>query len=81
MKSKTTEEVEKYVKVFLEKNHLLQNGKRILAKISKSESEKQKIIEYCDILEYKLGEIIKKEDDVLKFLKVVYKKKNVNNDL
>jgi len=81
MKSKTPEEVEKYVNVFLEKYHLLPNGKRLLAKISKSESEKQKITEYGDIIEFKIGEVAKKEDDVFKFLKVTYKNKNLNNDL
>lgn len=83
MKSKTPEEVEKYVKIFMERINSLPSGKRILAKISKSENEKQKIIEYGDILEYKFNEVTKKDEDVLKYLKIQYKSKNssINNEL
>lgn len=78
MKSKTVEEVEIYVNVFMQRINSLPNGKRILAKISKSETEKQKILEYGDILEHKMNELSKKEVDVMKSLKIQYKSKNLN---
>lgn len=51
MKSKTTEEVTKYIEVFKERVNEFPNGERIMAKINKFETEKNKILEYQELLD------------------------------
>jgi hypothetical protein len=79
IKTKSIKDVEIYMKIFLERINSLPNGKRLLARISKSENEKQKVSEYSEILDYKLNELSKKEQDMIKIIKLNYKAKNITS--
>ena len=60
MKSKTAEEVEKYIEVFKHRFNEFPNGERIMAKINKFESEKNKIIEYQGLIDEYYGQLVEK---------------------
>ena len=51
IKTKTKEEVEEYIKVFKKRIDDFPNGERMMAKINKYETEKNKIIEYQGIID------------------------------
>jgi hypothetical protein len=73
MKSKTPEEIEEYVQVFKERIDDFPNGQRILAKINKFETEKNKILEYQAILDELFIEISDVYEDVYSNLQIPYK--------
>ena len=88
MKTKTPEEVEKYIKVFKKRIHDFPNGDRIMARINKFENEKNKNNENQSIIDeyYKL--LIEEEEnddcDIFAKIKIPYKeyknKKSINNN-
>ncbi len=87
MKTKTTEEVIKYIKVFKKKIDEFPNGDRIMARINKSENEKNKNNEYQSIIDEYYNILIEDEDDfcdVFSKIKISYKeyknKKAINNN-
>ena len=85
MKTKTTSEVEKYMKVFKKRIDDFPNGEKIMARINKCESEKNKNIEYQSILDNYYIMLTEKEDDddmnVFNKIKINYKKnKNKKNN-
>ena len=87
MKTKTTEEVVKYIKVFKKKIDEFPNGDRIMARINKSENEKNKNNEYQSIIDEYYNILIEDEDDfcdVFSKIKISYKeyknKKAINNN-
>ena len=88
MKTKTPEEVEKYIKVFKKKIDELPNGDRIMAKINKSESEKNKNYENQSIIDEYYNLLIEDEEneycDIFSKIKISYKeyknKKAINNN-
>jgi hypothetical protein len=73
MRSKTADEVEEYVKVFQGRVKELPGGQRILAKINKFESEKNKIIEYQNLLEELFTEMSNEYEDIYGNIKIPYK--------
>ena len=75
MKSKTPDEVEEYSKVFKDRINELPNGERLLSRINKFESEKNKITEYQTILEELLNELSDTYEDVFNNIKIPYKTK------
>jgi hypothetical protein len=82
MRSKSPEEVEEYVSVFKERIDDLPGGQRIMAKINKFESEKNKIIEFHSILDDLFAELSQKHTDIYNNLKITYKvKTKINNEL
>ena len=88
MKTKTPEEVSKYIKVFKKRIDELPNGDRIMAKINKSENEKNKNYEYQSILDEYYNILIENEEDdlcdIFVKINIPYKeyknKKNINNN-
>ena len=88
MKTKTPEEVEKYIKVFKKRIDDFPNGDRIMAKINKSENEKNKNNEYQSIIDEYYNLLIENEEDdlcdIFSKIKISYKeyknKKNINNN-
>ena len=88
MKTKTPEEVEKYIKVFKKRIDDFPNGDRIMAKINKSENEKNKNNEYQSIIDEYYNFLIENEEDdlcdIFSKIKISYKeyknKKNINNN-
>jgi SWI/SNF-related matrix-associated actin-dependent regulator of chromatin subfamily A member 5 len=83
MKTKTHAEVEEYVRVFQERVEELPGGSRIVAKINKFESEKNKIIEYQNILDELFEEVSNSNDDIFNKIKIPYKcsKTKYNSEL
>ena len=88
MKTKTPEEVEKYIKVFKKRIDDFPNGDRIMAKINKSENEKNKNNEYQSIIDEYYNLLIENDEDdlcdIFSKIKISYKeyknKKNINNN-
>ena len=88
MKTKTPEEVEKYIKVFKKKINELPNGDRIMAKINKSENEKNKNYENQSIIDEYYNLLIEDEEndlcDIFSKIRIQYKeyknKKAINNN-
>lgn len=81
LKNKTPEEVESYTKIFADRIDDLPNGQRILAKINKFETEKNKIIEFQEIVDKLYLELSESYDDIFTNLKIPYKAKGkLNND-
>ena len=88
MKTKTPEEVEKYIKVFQKKIDDLPNGDKIMAKIHKSESEKIKNYENQSILDEYFNILIEDEEnelcDIFSKINIPYKeyksKRAINNN-
>jgi hypothetical protein len=76
MRSKTLTQVEEYVKVFREKVNSLPGGARIMAKIDKFESEKNKINEYYMILDEVFSQISSSCDNILQAIQIPYRIKN-----
>lgn len=79
MRSKTAEEVEEYVKVFHVRYEEIPGGHRILARINKSESEKNKIIEYQSILDQLFEELSRINENIYDNIKIPYKIKAKQN--
>lgn len=84
VRTKTPEEIEDYSITFQSRTDELPNGQRIMTRLNKFESEKNKIIEYQEILEYYLIELTDKYEDIYANITVPYKKKgkgapSVNN--
>jgi SWI/SNF-related matrix-associated actin-dependent regulator of chromatin subfamily A member 5 len=88
MKTKTTEEIIKYIKVFKKRIDDFPNGDRIMARINKSENEKNKNYEYQSIIDEYYNLLIEDEEDescnIFSKIKISYKeyknKKAVNNN-
>ena len=88
MKTKTPEEVEKYIKVFKKRIDDFPNGDRIMARINKSESEKNKNNENQSIIDEYYNILIEDEEDdfcdIFSKIKISYKeyknKKAINNN-
>ena len=88
MKTKTTEEIVKYIKVFKKRIDDFPNGSRIMARINKSENEKNKNYEYQSIIDEYYNLLIEDEEDescnIFSKIKISYKeyknKKAVNNN-
>jgi SWI/SNF-related matrix-associated actin-dependent regulator of chromatin subfamily A member 5 len=74
LRNKTASEVEEYVAVFKSRIDELNNGQRILSRINKYETEKNKNIEYQEILETVYNNYID-SDDVFTALSIPYKNK------
>ena len=79
MKSKSPEEVEDYSKTFQRRIDDLPNGQRIMTRLNKFESEKNKIIEFQEILENYFIELTDKYDDIYANINIPYKKKIKNS--
>lgn len=75
MKSKTSSEIEEYVKVFKARIDELPNGQRIMSRINKFESEKNKVMEYQELLNNLFNELSDKYDDIYSNLEIPYKVK------
>ena len=87
MKTKTPEEVEKYIKVFKKKIDEFPKGDKIMARINKSESEKNKNNENQSIIDEYFNILTENEEDfcdIFSKIKIVYKdyksKKSINNN-
>ena len=88
MKTKTPEEVEKYIKVFKKRIDDFPNGDRIMARINKSENEKNKNNENQSIIDEYYNMLIEDEEndfsDIFSKIKIPYKeyknKKSINNN-
>jgi hypothetical protein len=76
LRNKTPIEVEEYVTVFKERVSELNNGQRILSRINKFESEKNKNIEYQELLDNIFTEYSEYED-IYSALNIPYKNKKV----
>jgi hypothetical protein len=79
MRSKTPTEVEEYVKVFQTRYEEIPGGHRIIAKINKSENEKNKIIEYQSILDQLFEELSSSNENIFDSIKIPYKVKGKQN--
>ncbi len=75
MKSKSIEDVEKYVRIFQERIDELPNGQRILSKINKFETEKNKIIENQKFLDDIFEDLSQTNTDIYSKIKIPYKQK------
>jgi len=88
MKTKTPEEVEKYIKVFKKRIDDLPNGDKIMEKINKCENEKNKNYENQSVLDEYFNILIEDEEndlcDIFSKIKISYKeyknKKAINNN-
>jgi SWI/SNF-related matrix-associated actin-dependent regulator of chromatin subfamily A member 5 len=88
MKTKTPEEVAKYIKVFQKRIDDLPNGDKIMDKINKCENEKNKNYENQSILDEYFNILIEDEEndlcDIFSKIKISYKeyknKKAINNN-
>ena len=82
MKTKTKEEVEEYIKVFKKRIDDFPNGERMMAKINKYETEKNKIIEYQGIIDDYYNKLI--DDDMINnifdAINIPYKDYKVKNN-
>jgi len=79
MRSKTPAEVEEYIKVFQTNFEVIPGGHRIIAKINKSENEKNKIIEYQSILDRLYEEFSSFNEDIFDNITIPYKMKSKQN--
>jgi hypothetical protein len=77
MRTKLPEEVEEYIEVFKEKVDYLTGGQRIMAKINKYESEKNKIIEYHSILDDLFNDLCEIHIDIYNNLIIPYKSSKI----
>lgn len=77
MRTKLPEEVEEYIEVFKEKVDYLPGGQRIMAKINKYESEKNKIIEYHSILDDLFNDLCEIHIDIYNNLIIPYKSSKI----
>ena len=75
MRTKTQEEVDDYTKTFQKRIDDLPNGQRIMTRLNKFESEKNKIIEYQEVLENYFNELTDKYEDIYANINIPYKKK------
>ena len=73
MRSKTSSEVEDYIKVFQQRYEEIPGGLRILAKINKSENEKNKIIEYQTVLDKLFDELSALNENIFENIRIPYK--------
>ena len=82
MKTKTPENIRIYCETFVERYEEITGGKRIWARINKYENEKQKILDFQEIIDKKFMEIANQHNDIYKNLKIPYKvvKNNKNNE-
>ena len=86
MKTKTKEEVEEYIKVFKKRIEDFPNGERMMAKINKYETEKNKIIEYQGIIDEYYNKLTEDEmiNNIFDAINIPYKdykvKSNHNNN-
>lgn len=74
IRTKTPEETEDYSITFQRRNNELPNGHRIMTRLNKFESEKNKIMEYQEILENYFSELIDNYDDIYSNVVIPYKK-------
>ena len=74
MKTKSPEDVRIYCEIFVERYEEIPGGKRIWSRINKYENEKQKILEFQEIIDKKFLEIANQHIDIFKNLKIPYKK-------
>lgn len=79
MRTKLPEEVEEYIEVFKEKVDYLPGGQRIMAKINKYESEKNKIIEYHSILDDLFNDLCEIHIDIYNNLIIPYKSSKIKH--
>ncbi len=79
MRSKSLVEVQEYVAVFKEKIESLPGGTRIMAKIDKFETEKNKINEYHLQLDEIFAELSSAYSDIYTNLKIPYRVKTKGN--
>ena len=79
IRTKNTEEVDDYSRTFQERINELPNGHRIMTRLNKFESEKNKIIEYQEILENYFSELLDNYDDIYSNVTIPYKKKTKGN--
>lgn len=84
VRTKTPEEIEDYSSTFQKRIDELPNGQRIMTRLNKFESEKNKIIEYQEILENYFNELTDKYEDIYANINISYKKRgkgplNANN--
>lgn len=75
VRTKTPEEIEDYSKTFQKRIDELPNGQRIMTRLNKFESEKNKIIEYQEILENYFSELTDNYEDIYSNISIPYKKK------
>lgn len=74
VRTKTPEEIEDYSKTFQLRINELPNGQRIMTRLNKFESEKNKIIENQEVLENYFNELLDKYDDIYSNVVISYKK-------
>lgn len=79
IRTKSPEETEDYSKTFQLRINELPNGQRIMTRLNKFESEKNKIIEYQEILENYFNELLDNYDDIYSNVVIPYKKKTKGN--
>jgi len=75
IRTKTLEEVEDFSKTFQKRIDELPNGQRIMTRLNKFESEKNKIIENQEILENYFIELTDKYEDIYSNISIPYKKR------
>jgi len=75
MRTKNPEEVEDYSQTFQKRIDDLPNGQRIMTRLNRFESEKNKIIEYQEILETYFIELTDKYEDIYTNINIPYKMK------
>lgn len=73
MKTKSPEDIRIYCETFVERYEEIPGGKRIWARINKYENEKQKIMEFQELIDKKFLEIANQHNDIYKNLKIPYK--------
>lgn len=91
VRTKSAEEIEDYANTFQKRIDDLPNGQRIMTRLNKFESEKNKIIEYQETLENYFNELTDDYEDIYANISIPYKKKGkvapsannppVNNEL
>jgi len=75
IRTKSPEETEDYSKTFQLRINELPNGQRIMTRLNKFESEKNKIIENQEILENYFNELLNNYDDIYSNVVIPYNKK------
>ncbi len=73
MRTKSAEEIEDYAKTFQKRIDDLPNGQRIMTRLNKFESEKNKIIEFQEILENYFIELTDNFEDIYANISIPYK--------
>ena len=71
MKTKSPEDFRIYCEIFVERYEEIPGGKRIWSRINKYENEKQKILEFQEIIDKKFLEIANQHIDIFKNLKIL----------